>query len=90
MAKDYTQEANATLERWRRQQEKYEKDHEAAKAGMSTLFEQAIKKDIIRQRVDAELREIRQSGKRPSFKDEAGFNLIDDDYDELVDGKAGY
>ena len=83
---NFQSEANATHRRWQKYRDEDEKKHQAGVQGLHTFIEEALKNDKIRQKVSVELKEIRQSGNRPRYQTDAGYNIVKDDYDETVDG----
>ena len=91
MSNNYDRESSATIKKWQKIRENDEASHESAKAGLYKFFETALKNDAVRRQVEKELQETRHSGGRSKFRgDESGFNIVDDDYDETVDGSGKY
>lgn len=84
---EFTAEANATIRRWQKIREKDEQDYESARQGLYTFFEKALTNEKVRQKIEGELREVRRTGGgKLGLSNEAGYNLVKDDYDPLVDG----
>jgi hypothetical protein len=83
---DYSAKANSTIRRWQKYKDDAEQNFESARQGLYTFFEKAVSNDKIRQKLEAELKEVRRSGGKLGVKNESGYNLVKDDYDPLVDG----
>lgn len=83
---DFTAESSATIRRWQKYKDDAEQDYESARQGLYAFFEKAVSNDKIRQKLEAELKEVRRSGGKLGVKNESGYNLVKDDYDPLVDG----
>lgn len=85
MAKD----GSATIREWERKKAKREQNHDAAKAGMFKVFQEALKHDAVREAVKDDLKAAKSN--RSSFSPgTADYNLVKDDYDETVDGLKSF
>jgi hypothetical protein len=90
----YDAQSGATLRKWEKQTEKMQDNAEAAAHTLGKFLKAAAQKDIIRERMRAEMREMRNNHRDPKARDPnwsvngGGFNYADDDYDPIVDGEV--
>jgi len=83
---EFSAENDRVMRDWQRHKDKIETNYRAAEEGLRTLFKTALGNEKIRNSIQAELREVRHSGKSANYDSEAGYNIIKNDYDPLVDG----